>query len=85
MLDSPDYTSYLERDKTMWVQAELSRGNKRTVAWIKKKKGVEVGSRVALKDLNNEFWTIDSLGFTRSNSQMLMMYDQMKNFGASIK
>lgn len=57
----------------MWVQAELSKGSKRTTGWIKKKKGVVVGAKVEMKEFNSEFWTVEHLGTTLSNSQKIMM------------
>lgn len=58
----------------MWVQASLSNGSKHTVGWIKKKKGVVVGAKVEMKEFNNEFWTVESLGTEITDMEKLAMH-----------
>lgn len=68
----------------MYVQAELRRDNYVYVAWIEKRKGLRVGSRVTLLP-ENTVWVVEAL-YTEMDKVHLDGMNAMNGvFGASLR
>lgn len=68
----------------MYVQALLRKGNTTYVAWIEKKKGLKVESKVTLEP-EKEVWTVEALYSEMDKSYLDMVTDMNSKYGNSLR